>query len=183
VQRKKHFSPILLHQDMTDFTLPERVDFAFVLLGSLYARDTQQLLHHFRCVANVLNDGALYFLDWCVEFAGLSEKSNAWVIEKGYCKVETEYRTQNADPVSRTFEEMITLKVQDGDKSGCEFSEKSIRRALFPQKFLMVTKDTGFEFIGWWNNWNLNEPLTAETLRAKSDMIVRPIILIRKKKR
>jgi len=42
--------------------------------------------------------------------------------------------------------------------------------------------NAGFDFIGWWNNWKVNEPLTAEMVERKSEAIVRPITLIRKEK-
>ncbi|MBI4532083.1 MAG: hypothetical protein HY709_11260 [Candidatus Latescibacteria bacterium] len=48
-------------------------------------------------------------------------------------------------------------------------------RVIFPQEFLLLVEKSGaFEFIGWWNNWDLNEPV------GKVGRINRPITLIRR---
>jgi hypothetical protein len=49
-------------------------------------------------------------------------------------------------------------------------------RTIFPQEFLLlVEKSRQFEFIGWWNLWNLEEPV------EKAEHIDRPITVIRRK--
>ena len=62
-QRKFHLA------SMIDFRLEEPVDFAFILLGSLYVSSTTELLSHFDAISRALKPGGLYLLDWCVQFA------------------------------------------------------------------------------------------------------------------
>ena len=54
--------------DMRNFSLEKPVDFAFTMLGSLYAKTTDDILSHLNSVARALNPGGLYFLDWCINF-------------------------------------------------------------------------------------------------------------------
>ena len=67
---------------MIDFSLDTTYQFAFVALGSLYARNTEELYTHFKSVARVLEPGGLYMLDWCVQFgqspAFASEEGQSW---------------------------------------------------------------------------------------------------------
>lgn len=179
--RTAGFSPTLIQEDLLHFSLSNKVDFAFVLLGSLYARNTQDLLNHFDSVADALNPGGLYLLDWCLQFSALTEDSNSWVIEKDRLRVETTYAMKNIDPAGQTFDEIIRLAARNAD--GAEFTLEEIhrRRAIYPQEFLLLLEKTGrFEFVGWWNNWNLNESLQQETTWPKSKKIERPITLIRR---
>lgn len=58
----------LIHGDMIDFSLATKVDFVYVLLGSLCAKSTSELRTHFNSVAQVLKKGGLYLLDWCIQY-------------------------------------------------------------------------------------------------------------------
>jgi len=58
----------LIHGDMIDFSLATKVDFVYVLLGSLCAKSTSELRTHFNSVAQALKKGGLYLLDWCVQY-------------------------------------------------------------------------------------------------------------------
>jgi len=123
--------------DMLEFSLPETYDFAFITLGSLYARSTADIISHLGSIASALNGGGLYLMDWCVHFSPISDLQNTWTMESG------------------------------------------VKRVIFPQEFLRIIEQTGnLEFIGWWNNWNLSEPL-SEIKDSKS--IGRPIVLLRRK--
>jgi len=46
-----------VHADMNDFSISETFDFVYIMLGSLSARNTEELISHFRSVARVLNTG------------------------------------------------------------------------------------------------------------------------------
>ncbi|UCD95428.1 MAG: hypothetical protein JSU69_05095, partial [Candidatus Zixiibacteriota bacterium] len=74
----------------------------------------------------------------------------------------------------QSFKETITFEVDDhGEKT--EMSGYDMRRAIYPQEFLrFISSLDGFEFIGWWNNWNLSEPLE----HAKN--ISRPIVVVKR---
>jgi SAM-dependent methyltransferase len=162
--------------DMIDFSVPQPVDFVFILLGSLYATGSQDLSRHFESVGNALEVGGLYFLDWCVQFdiPWASEGSDSWELERDGTKVKTTVTWRAANPIEQTFVETITLDVDDRGKKRRIVGEET-KKAIFPEEFLcLVSQMEGFEFVGWWNNWDLSQPLRDQ---IKVD---RPIALLRR---
>ena len=167
-----------VHADMTDFSLGDTFDFAYITLGSLSARNTEEVISHFRSVAQALNRGGLYLLDWCVHFAPFSERTESWTMEQGEIKVTTHWSERLLDAVQQLVEETLSLEVLDGG-TVYHLSETGVRRVIFPQEFLQIIQHTGdVEFVGWWNNWDLEKPL-GEVKDPKS--ISRPIALLRRK--
>ena len=160
--------------DMVDFELDEQVDFAFVLLGSLQARCTAGLVSHFDCVARSLKPGGLYLLDSCVIFSPSPEIVESWEMESGDVRVKTTYRAVLRDPVEQIAEEAITLVVEDGGQRQV-LREMGLQRQIYPQEFLMLVANRGdFELAGWWNNWDLSQPLDG------TQEIDRPIAVLRR---
>ena len=74
----------LIHGNMVDFSLENKVDFVFVLLGSLYVKNTSELITHFNSVTKVLKKGCLYLLDWCIQYdpPWEAEAGDSWEIER-----------------------------------------------------------------------------------------------------
>jgi hypothetical protein len=70
---------------------------------------------------------------------------------------------------------VITLEVtEDGQSS--RYSGIDEKRIMYPQEFLLLIEHrTDFEFIGWWNNWNLEDPIPSKK------PITRPIALLRRR--
>lgn len=168
---------LLLQADMTQFTLDEPVDFAYVMLASLYLDSTQQLVQHFDCMARAIRPGGLYFLDWCIEFDPFSGFVNAWEVEKAGIKVQTTYMANLIDRVEQLMEEKIILEVDDqGTRK--TLTQETKKRAIYPQEFLTFLKWRGdFEFVGWWNDWDLTIPVDGR------DTISRPVTVIRRVER
>jgi SAM-dependent methyltransferase len=164
----------LIQADMIDFSLDMKVDFVYVLLGSLYVKSTSELLTHFNSVAQVLKKGGLYLLDWCIQYDPLSEGGDSWEIKRDGIKVKIVVSWKLINRVEQTFEETITLEVNDhGEKHS--IVGKEIKRAIYPQEFLcLVSGFKHFEFVGWWNNWDLRQPL------EQANKIDRPIALVRR---
>lgn len=166
----------LFQEDMIDFSLERMVDFVYILLGSLNLKNTADLITHFNSVGRVLKKGGLYLLDWCVQFElpRQAEEGDSWEIERDGIQVKTEFSRKAINRAEQTFEETITLEVDDqGEK--INLIEKGLKRAIYPQEFLcFISSLKGFEFVGWWNNWDLSQPL------EKADKISRPIILVRR---
>ncbi|HEV8714306.1 MAG TPA: class I SAM-dependent methyltransferase [Candidatus Binatia bacterium] len=159
---------------MIDFRLDEPVDFAFILLGSLYARNTTELQSHFDAVGRALKHGGLYLLDWCVQFALPAERTESWEMSRENLTVKTTYRVRPINPVEQTVEEIITLEVDDADTQAV-LRETVVRREIYPQEFLLLMASrTDFEFVGWWNHWDLTQPLDG------TQPINRPIVVVRK---
>jgi SAM-dependent methyltransferase len=165
----------LHRQNMVSFRLDEPVDFAYTMLGSLYVKSTEELISHFSNVNKALNPGGLYFLDWCVDFSWLADSRDSWTIDQNGISVEVHHSTRLINYIEQTFEENIELIIEDHGSSK-RIKQTSIRRAIYPQEFLLVSGQQGFEFIGWWNDWDLNSPL-----EGTEEIVTRPISLLRKR--
>jgi SAM-dependent methyltransferase len=167
-----------VHADMIDFSMPQTFDFAFIALGSLCARNTDDLFSHFRSVARALNQGGLYLLDWCIRFAPFSVQDESWSMEQEGIQVRAAFSEKLVDAVEQLVEETLSLEViQDGSRE--TFSETGISRVMFPQEFLQIIHQIeALEFIGWWNTWDLDKPL--DDIKDPKQ-ISRPIVLLRKK--
>lgn len=170
-------SATFIQADMRKFTLEKPVDFVYVMLGSLYAKSTEDLLSHFDGVALALNPGGLYLLDWCVNFhwGDQFKVDDSWTMEKEEVKVNTRFVVEEVMDRARQISKHKLLADVDDHGKILHLETVGVGRTIFPQEFLLlVEKSKRFEFIGWWNNWNLEEPL------EKADHIERPIILIRR---
>lgn len=163
------------HKNMIDFSIKKKFDFVYILLGSLALKSTSDLVSHFHSVACVLKEGGLYFLDWCVQFPPF-DLGETWVMKKSGVVVKTIFSLKPLDRVAQVFEETIKLEVNDRGKK-FDIVGTDVKRAIYPQEFLMLVYSLrDFEFLGWWNNWNLKKPL-----ENAGDKINRPIILLRKR--
>lgn len=166
----------LIQGDLADFDLPEQVDFIYIMLGSLYVQTTEQLVSHFASAARALKPGGLYFLDWCIDFSPLTNTRDAWTCRRDGIEVRVRYATRLLHPAEQHYEETMTALVRDG-KQRLHLNHSNIRRAIYPQEFMLAaTYLNDFEFVGWWNDWNLNAPL-AKITRG----IVRPITVLRRR--
>ena len=164
--------------DMLDFSLGQTFDFVFIMLGSLSAGNTKDVISHLRSVAAALNKGGLYLLDWCVHFAPFSDRTESWTMEQDGIKVTTQWSERLINVVEQLVEETLALKVVD-DGAVHHLSETAVNRVIFPQEFLQLIEHTGeFEFLGWWNNWDLECPLGNVT---DPQQISRPIALLRRR--
>jgi hypothetical protein len=76
--------------------------------------------------------------------------------------------------VEQTVEETLTLEVDDTGTQAV-LRETMVRRDIYPQEFLLLLAGRAdFEFVGWWNNWDLGQPLDG------TQPINRPIVVVRK---
>ncbi|MDD3733132.1 MAG: class I SAM-dependent methyltransferase [candidate division Zixibacteria bacterium] len=163
--------------DMVNFTYPKKVDFAFVMLGSLYLNSLEDMTRHFNAIARILNPGGLYFLDWCIQFNDpmVPRARNDIVMEKNGIMVESRFNTRLIDSARQMYEEVWTVNIDDhGRHKRFEMIERN--RAIFPQEFLLFLESrTDFDFVGWWHDWDLNQPIEGH-----SD-VKRPLVLIKRK--
>lgn len=163
----------LMEQDMTHFSVGKKFDFVYVLLGSLAATRTSELRTHFQSVAQCLRKGGLYFLDWCIQYDPLGG-GDSWVMEHEGITVKITVSWKVINRVEQTFEESLVLEVDDHGKK-VDIVDRSVKRAIYPQEFLLfIDRLKEFEFVGWWNNWDFNQPLEG------GQRIDRPITLLRR---
>jgi hypothetical protein len=98
------------------------------------------------------------------------------VIKKEGIDVKTTFSLRPLDRVAQLFEETIKFEVNDHGRK-INMVNKEIKRLVYPQEFLMfVCSLKDFEFLGWWNNWNLKKPL-----ENAANKINRPIVLLRRR--
>lgn len=174
--RDIHPSPLFHEADMGQFDYNQKVDFTFVMLGSLYLNSNAELNSHFDSIAKILKPGGLYFLDWCIQFTDplLYKDNNKYSIEDKGIIIESEFKISLSDSVNHMYKENWTINVNDhGNHRTFNIIEHN--KALFPKdflKFLRARKD--FEFIGWWRDWDLDKPITDHT------DIIRPIALVKR---
>lgn len=160
--------------NMNNFTLAGKFDFAFILLGSLYASNSSELQSHFTSVAKCLKPGGLYLLDWCVNFNPLTNTKQKWTMKKGDITVKTAVSYKLINPVNQLYEEEIVLNVIDKGKKK-RIIERERKIAIYPQEFFCLIKNMKrFKFIGWWNNWDLDQRLDRVL------KISRPIIILQR---
>ncbi len=169
------FTVNLYQGDLVDFELPEPVDFVYTMMGSLYVNTTADLLSHFASVYQALKPGGLYFLDWCIDFSPLDDTRDTWVMKRDDIEVKTYYSTRLLSAPLQHYKEEVTFLVRDG-KNHLKLQNSAVRRGIYPQEFILAaTKVNNFEFLGWWNDWDLYSPL--ENTRGE---IIRPISLLRR---
>ena len=167
-------SAVFVEADMRNFCLPEPVDFALVLLGSLYVKSTADLTAHFDAIGQALKPGGLYLLDWCINFAPLAGRHDTWTLTQNGITVTITYRATGVNAVDQTIEENITLAVEESRRQ-MTLRDVTIRREIYPQEFLLfLAQRPDFEFIGWWNSWDVTQPLDG------TQAIYRPITIVRK---
>lgn len=165
----------LLQQPLTDFSLSAPADFAFVALASLYVTNNEELFAHLDAMANALRPGALYLMEWCVDFDPMVDVVDSWEVECDGVHIQASYWSASVNRIEQLYEDTLHLEVDDNGKQ-LTLDDKSLRRRIFPQEFLAIVRDhTQFEFIGWWNDWDLDHPVTGE------HGVDRPIILLRRR--
>lgn len=83
-------------------------------------------------------------------------------------------REEVIDRAAQICKYRLLMNVDDRGKE-LHLETHEVTRAIFPQEFLLLVEKSGrFEFVGWWNNWDLDEPLEG------AEQISRPIAVIRR---
>lgn len=177
--KQEHLRIETVQADMCAFRLKSRVDFAFVMMGSLVTDSDAKLLSHLDSVAGALRSGGLYFIqnkavDWTRSW------EQKWTMEKEGITVNTTFNTHWKDLVNQIYTEKLTLDVNDHGKSFRLESEENLK-FVFPQEFkTLVALNSKFEFLGWWvgteSTWFLDKPLE----RAKTPTNINMVLLRRK---
>jgi len=165
--------------DMANFKLEKKVDFAFIMMGSLAFRSDKDLLSHLDCLASSLKKGGLYFIqNKAVNWAGSAEQS--WDSERNGITVKATFKSHWEDILNQILVETIILEVNDHERRMTFKSEEDLK-FVFPQEFKTLIDVNGkFEFLGWWegteSTWFLNKPLEKAKSPSNFNMV-----LLRKK--
>lgn len=160
--RKEGLKIETVKADMYNFRLKKKVDFAFIMMGSLDAESNEKFLSHLDSVAASLKKGGLYF----VQNMSLDWKKNikqSWTVERDGIVVKTTFESHFKDVLSQIYTERMMMEVNDHGKIKTLVQEEDLK-FIFPQEFKTLLKLNGkFVFLGWWkgncNTWHLNQPL------------------------
>jgi SAM-dependent methyltransferase len=166
--------------DMRNFRLEEKVDFAFIMMGSLVFGSNQEFIDHLDSAAVSVKKGGLYFIqNMIVDWTKVAEQS--WTMEKDGVAVRTTYSlTFWKNLLNQVYTQKGVLEINDHGQTKKLVSEEDLK-LIFPQEFKALVKLQGkFEFLGWWegneSTWFLDKPLE----RAKTPSNFNMVLLRRK---
>jgi len=164
-----------IHADMRNFKAKEKFDFAFVMLSSIEIESNSDFLSHLNSVASCLRSGGLYLIDAAISFDWTRQGGESWTIIKDGMTVNVSYEAVPINYVEQKIIEKITAEVIENGKAQILKLEKA-GKLMFPQEFLeLVEKNGKFEFVGWYNNFDLTQPL------EKATKFNRPMTILRRK--
>jgi hypothetical protein len=101
--------------------------------------------------------------------------NNCVTYEQNGVSVESKFNIRLVDSAAQMYEEIWTLDVNDrGRRRKLQMVERN--RAINPNEFLAFVRNRpDFEFVGWWKDWDLSQPITDTTT------VTRPVALLRRK--
>jgi len=164
-----------IHADMRNFTVDEKFDFVFCMLGSISIESNKQFLSHLDSVANCLRNGGIYLVDASINFDWTQLGRQEWTVAEDGLTLNIVWEQELVNLIKQLVIDRVMVKAvgKDGEKL---FKTEKVEKIIFPQEFLELVKgNSKFEFLGWYNNFSLDEPLE----KAKSTN--RPITLLRRK--
>ncbi len=138
--------------EMNEFKLKQKVDFAYIMMGSIvYSKNNNLLLSNLNSVANSLNSGGLYLIE-NLDINWVNPKfwkPQTWIMKQRKIKVKTTFQLTPKDLLSQIVTQTRKLKVDDNGKK-MEFIDKDEVKIISPEEFkLLVEKNGKFEFVGF----------------------------------
>ena len=165
----------IIHADMRNFKTKEKFDFAFCMLGSIAIESNREFLSHSDSVASCLGSGGLYLIDASIGFDWTGLGRERWTVIKNGLTVNVEWEGVPMNLVEQKIIDKVIVEVIEDGKSKT-FKTEKVDKIIFPQEFLeLVGKNGKFEFLGWYNSFNLAEPL------ENAKKINKPMSLLRRK--
>ncbi len=154
----------LFKRDLNTFQINNlTVDFAYILLGSLYVSSDKDLFNHLNSVCKLLKKGGLYILDEVVWLDTNSCNYQTWAVRKNDLMVLTEYKAKITDSLAQIQREWLKINIIN-KAHRITFENKIKYRYFFPQEFIqLIRSHAGFEFIKMYSNFNINEKITTKS--------------------
>jgi len=150
--------------DMVGFNLPGQYDLAALLMDSAsYFLDNQSVYNHFRCVADCLKDGGLYFLEIShprYVFKVGEPIITEWTMERDNKKVQFQWGAKDDpfDPITQITDITVRIKYSDGTAEG-EIVDKAPGRCFTANEFKALVDASGcFRIIGMYGAMDENIP-------------------------
>ena len=164
-----------VHADMRDFRLEEKVDFVFCMLGSVTVESNDEFISHLNAVSNCLKSGGLYLIDAAANFNWAQLGRENWTVLKNGLIINVTWEETPVNLVEQRVLERCIVEVVENGKTKV-LKEETVLKVFFPQEFLeLVNKSKRFEFLGWYNNFDLAQPL------EKATRFNRPMTILRRK--
>jgi hypothetical protein len=69
------------------------------------------------------------------------------------------YRAEIIDAIAQTYDECVTLDVDDRGTAH-RIEGRVPTKFFFPQEFLCLVEASHFEFVGWFNDFDIAAPVT-----------------------
>jgi SAM-dependent methyltransferase len=151
------------------FTLPKKVDLAFIMMGSLALGSNEDLLSHLDSLAACLRRGGLYLienahLDW-VDFE--TSEAEQWTMSRDGIEVRATYDTELAVSLEQLYREWLVLEVTDRGRTAT-FRDERLVKAVFPQELRSLVSLQGkFDFVGFFERSS-----TRRLAKARNDNLV-----------
>jgi SAM-dependent methyltransferase len=164
--------------DMTDFTLARPVDAAICMQDSQgHLLTNEQIVAHFRAVANALRPGGLYVFDRYMASSWTNPARRwSWSKRRGQLIVKASFSALNdVDPVRQIFREHMTLEaIENGTRR--LYRQTHLSRMVFPQEMkALVELAGGFEFVQWFFGFKPHQVLE----RSKHPLLM--VVVLRKR--
>jgi hypothetical protein len=173
--KEEHLRIETVQADMCAFTLKGKVDFAFVMMGSLVTDSDAKLLSHLDSVATALRSGGLYLIqNETVDWTRMEKQK--WTMERAGITVNATFNTRWKDVLNQIYTQKLILEVNDHRKTICLESEQDLK-FFFPQEFRTLIAFNGkFEFLGWWegteSTWFIDKPLEKAKTPSNYNMVL-----------
>lgn len=140
-----------------DFKLPRKVDFAFMLMGTIsYVDSNSSFNKHLDSIASSLNKGGLYLIEnMIINWVNPNfYQSQAWTMKKNGIVVKTSFKTTVKDTLNQLLNVELNLEVNDNGRK-IQLPSKYTSKLIFPQELReLVANNDKFEFIGWFERFS-----------------------------
>jgi len=161
--------------DMNNFKLKQKVDFAYIMMGSIiYVKNNRLFLSHLNSVASSLNSGGLYLIEnLAINWSDPSFlKPQSWIMKQGGIRVKTTYQILLKDSLKQTVTQTLQMEVDDNGKK-MKFMDKDDLKIIFPEEFKSLVSINGkFEFVDFFER---------EKIKILKKVSPDNIVLLRKK--
>jgi len=139
--------------DMRDYSLDEPVDLAICMMATFHLLLTNEdIIQHFRCVADNLADSGLYIIE-CTHpndfFSQDSRTQSEWAFERDGIKVTTKWGSDDdkSDPITQINHTTVTLIVDRQGKRETHSFIEPFRMLTYQELKLLVELSGVFEIV------------------------------------
>lgn len=164
-----------IQDDMCNFRLKKKADFAFIMMGSLVVASNGKFIDHLDSVAYSLKSGGLYLIQNKIVNWTKTENQD-WTMEREGVTVKAFFSIHWKDILNQIYTEKMILEVNDHGQMRKFVSEEDLK-FVFPQEFrALVELNDQFEFLGWWegteSTWYLDKSLEKSKTPSNINMIL-----------